>query len=288
MRRHLLTFVIVVAAVTALAAQTRRAFEVASVREATDQGGAQLGAGVQITQRQVRFSALSLRDYIGIAYGVRARQVEGPDWMANARFEIAATLPEGSKSDDLDEMLQTLLIERFQLKAHLDKREFPVYGLETTSGGLKLVKAADEPAAAVDAPVSVTGAGSAQGIVMNLGGGSSYSFANSRLDVKKLTMPVLAETLTMFVDRPVVDMTKVEGRYDATFTVTPEDYQTMLIRSAVNNGIVLPAPALRFLDTASIASLLDAMRAVGLTLESRRAPLDVVIVDSVQKAPSAN
>jgi uncharacterized protein (TIGR03435 family) len=287
MKRHLLTFVICTVAAAGLTGQTRRAFEVASVRASADTGPA-VGAGVQITQRQVRFSGLSLRDYIGIAYSVRARQVEGPDWMAGARFEISATLPEGSKSDDLDEMLQTLLLDRFQLKAHLDKREFPVYGLEIAPDGVKLVKAADEPAAAADAPVAVAGAGSAQGIAVSMGDGSAYAFGNNKLEIKKLTMPALAETLTMFVDRPVVDMTKTAGRYDGTFEVTPEDYQGMLIRSAVNNGIVLPAPALRMLDTASIASLVDALRRAGLTLESRRAPLDVVIVDSVSRTPTEN
>ena len=288
MRRSLLTVVICIGALAAPIAQAPKAFEVASIRPTADQGGAQVGAGVQITQRQVRLAGLSLRDYVAMAYGLRVRQVEAPDWLASTRFDVQATLPEGSNPNDLDEMMKTLLAARFKRRAHLDKREFPVYALESASGGIKLVKVADEPAPAADAPVAAVGAGSAAGIMVDLGGGSSYAFASNKLEIKKLTMEVLADTLTMFVDRTVVDMTRTPGRFDGTFEVTPEDYQGMLIRSAVNNGIVLPAPALRMLDTASIASLVDALRRAGLSLESRRAPLDVVIVDSIDKAPSEN
>jgi uncharacterized protein (TIGR03435 family) len=290
MTRHLLIFVIFVVAAATLAAQAGPTFEVASIRASADQGQAQVAAGVQITQRQVRFSALTLRDYVGIAYGVRARQVTGPDWISTTRFEIAATMPEGSNSEQLDDMLKALLIERFKLQAHKESREFPVYALEVAASGLKLVKIVEDPAAvpAAGAPLTVAGSGSARGIAVDLGGGSSYAFGNNRLEGKKLTMAALAETLTGFVDRPVVDMTKTEGRFDVSFDVSPEDFQGMMIRAAVSAGIVLPAPALRLLDTAGIGSLLDSMDKAGLSMPGRRAPLDFIVVDSIDKAPTEN
>lgn len=290
MIRRVLTIVMCGAATVALAAQGRPAFEVASVRASTDQGQAQVNAGVQITQRQVRFSALSLKDYVGIAYAVRARQVIGPDWIGSARFEIAATVPEGAKPDQLDGMLQSLLVDRFKLQAHKENREFAVYGLEVAAGGLKVTRSPEDTAAApaADAPLTITGGGSNRGIAVDFGGGSSYAFANNRLEGRKLTMAQLAETLTQFVDRPVVDMTRLEGKYDVTLELSPEDYQGMLIRAAVSNGVVLPAPALRLLDTASIGSLLDALGQAGLAMPGRRAPLEVVVVDSIERAPTEN
>ena len=102
-------------------------------------------------------------------------------------------------------------------------------------------------------------------------------------------MASLAGTLERFLDRPVVDMTGLKGPYNFSFEVTPEDYRAMLIRSAVVAGVVLPPEVLRILDGASSpSSLFDAMEKLGLKLESRKAPLDVVVVDSARKTPTEN
>ena len=62
----------------------------------------------------------------------------------------------------------------------------------------------------------------------------------------------------------------------------------MMSRSAVNAGISLPSQALRMLEGASPDPLSAPLRQVGLALESRRAPLDVVVVDSALKTPTEN
>ena len=62
----------------------------------------------------------------------------------------------------------------------------------------------------------------------------------------------------------------------------------MLVRAGVNAGSVLPPLALRLLDGASLASLFDAMQTVGLKLDARKAPLDLLVVDDAQKSPTAN
>jgi len=56
----------------------------------------------------------------------------------------------------------------------------------------------------------------------------------------------------------------------------------------VNSGIALPPEALRLLDNARIDSVPDALRKIGLSLDARQAPLDVVVVDSAQRAPTEN
>ncbi len=270
-----------------LAGQSRPQFEVASIRASPDQPPAQgVQAGVQITKEQARFSYLSMKDYIGIAFGVRIHQIVGPDWLGNVRFEVAATLPEKHTPAELPVMLRSLLEDRFQLRTHRESREFAVYALEVGPEGSKLVRVPD--AVPTDEPFVVRSGGSAGGVVVDLGQGSTLTLGNNRFDAKKVTMMTLTDTLARFVDRPVVDATKLEGRYDVAFDLTPEDFQAMMMRSAVAAGVALPPQALRLLENASLAAVPDALKTLGLRLESRRAPLEVVVIDGVERTPTEN
>jgi uncharacterized protein (TIGR03435 family) len=101
-------------------------------------------------------------------------------------------------------------------------------------------------------------------------------------------MEQFAANLERFADRPIVDMTGLTGRYDLAFDVNPEDYQPMLIRSAIYAGVVLPPQAMRFVESTSSAPLGDAVQQTGLKLEARKAPLDVLVIDEALKIPTAN
>ena len=102
-------------------------------------------------------------------------------------------------------------------------------------------------------------------------------------------MASLAGMLERFLDRPLVDMTGVNGAYDVSFDLTPEDYRMMLIRAAVAAGLVMSPDALRVLDgSPSPASLFEGLAKSGLRLETSRAPLDVLVVDSARKTPTEN
>jgi uncharacterized protein (TIGR03435 family) len=288
MTKPLLTFVMFAILAAAGTAQEPRRFEVASVRASQEQEQGTGQVGLRITNQQVRIVALPLRDYIASAYQLRNFQIDGPEWLTKTKFDIAATLPAGATQRDVPAMLQALLADRFALKAHRESREFPVYVLEVASGGLKLARSKTDPAAAPVTGVAVQAAGSNRGLAIDLGGGSSYSFAAGKFEGRKLTLSRLAEALNNFVERPVVDQTKTEGEFDLSFDVTPEDYQAMLVRSAVNNGVQLPPIALRALENGSNASLMDALRAAGLSLQSRRAPLEVLVIESVERMPTEN
>jgi uncharacterized protein (TIGR03435 family) len=273
---------------TAVFAQTRPAFEVASIRPSSEQQD-QVTAGVRITGSQVRVGRMSVKDYLGMAYRVKPQQIEGPDWLGQQRFEVAATIPDGAPLAQVPEMFQTLLAERFQLKVHRESKEFPVYVLGVAASGLRVK---ESPADASDAPpaaaVNVTAGGSAAGVNIDFGRGSSFTLGNNRVEIKKMTMAAVAEALTRFFDRPVVDMTGVTGRYDMTLDLTPEDYMGLLLRSAVNAGVVLPPQALRMLEGASSDPLTGPLRDAGLTLQSRKSALDVIVVDSISKTPTEN
>jgi uncharacterized protein (TIGR03435 family) len=139
------------------------------------------------------------------------------------------------------------------------------------------------------APQAFTGAGSNQGVSVNLGRGSSFNFSNNKFEAKRLDMGMLAGTLERFLDRPIVDMTDLHGSYDFSIDVTPEDYRAMLIRSAVAAGVSLPPEVRRVLDGASSPeSLYDGLGKLGLKLEARKAPLDAIVIDSALRIPTQN
>lgn len=262
-------------------------FEVASIRPTSTEQG-QVNVGLHIDGAQVRIAALTLKDYLAMAYRTKASRISGPDWISSDRFDIAATIPAGSNGQ-VPEMLQSLLADRFQLKFHKEQREFPVYALVRGKGPLKLKEIPpDDSSDAAPKPVNIAAGGSAAGVNIDLGNGSSISFVPNRLEAKKLTMEVFASSLERFADRPIVDMTGLKSQYDLSFDINPEDYQPMLIRSAVYAGVTLPPQALRLIEGNSSASLSDALQQVGLKLDPRKAPLDVIVVDDARRTPTDN
>jgi uncharacterized protein (TIGR03435 family) len=270
--------------------QARKEFEVASIRPATDQLTEAAGAGLHIDGSQVRIVNLSLKDYISIAYRMRINQIVGPDWLSAQRFDVAAKVPDGGVQADVLPMLQSLLEERFQMKAHREMREFPVYALEVAKTGLKVMPTTPDgdPFARRNGPLNLTGGGTSAGINIDLGEGSYFMLGETTVETKNLSMATLATMLTRFVDRAVVDMTDLKGGYDLKLEVTPEDRTSMLIRSAVGAGVVLPPQALALLNVGSIDSLSNALKKIGLTLDARKAPLEVIVVDRMEKTPSEN
>lgn len=268
-------------------------FEVASI---TPSGEIVAGSprpvniGIKIDGAQYHSTSFSLKDYIRIAWRVKDYQVEGPDWIASERFDISAKLPAGAPRDSVPEMLQSLLEQRFGLKFHRDKKEFPVYGLLATHKE-RLKESPPDASDGTDtgkAPVDVSATGGRGGVNVNYGHGSYVNFADNKFDAKKLSMPILAEWLGRFLDRPVVDMTSLSGIYDYKLEITAEDYRAMLIRSAIAAGVALPPEAMRLLEGATDDSLYAALQSYGLKIEPRKAPLDVIVVDHIDKAPTAN
>jgi uncharacterized protein (TIGR03435 family) len=247
--------------------------------------------GLHLDGAQVRIVALPMRDYIAMAYRVKLYQVTGPDWITSGKFDLSAKLPAGANSDQIREMLQSLLAERFGMKLHREKKDLPVYALTLGKSPLKIQESAPdasgEPAPA-KGDLNASASGGANGVSVNLGNGSYYTFANGKFTVKKVTMDMLGRQLERYVDRPIVDMTGLKGNYDLTVTVTPEDAQTMMIHAAVNAGVSLPPQVVQLADHGSIASLLDGFEQLGLKMDSRKALLDVLVVDQASKTATGN
>jgi uncharacterized protein (TIGR03435 family) len=288
---------------TACFAQTAPAlpqFEVASVRPSGPTAPEAMKLGVHIDGARMSCNYFSLTDLIRFAYQVKQYQVTGPDWLASDRFDIAATLPAGSKQDQTRDMMKALLLDRFQLKVHTEKKDFPVYALTVAKSGLKMKESApdvddatgtdpkDAPKAPARAPVNVSASGGRGGVNINYGNGSYFTFGDNKLVVRKLTTAQFCEMLARFEDRPVVDMTGLTAKYDLDLQFTEDDYRAMLIRSAVSAGVSLPPEALRMMEGASGDSLLAALEKIGLKLETRKAPLDVLVVDHMSRTPTEN
>ena len=105
---------------------THAQFEVASIRPSSP---AASNGGVRIDRAQLHYARFPFREYVARAYRVRVSQVIGPEWMTSERFDVDAKLPEGATPDQIPEMLQALLIDRFGLKQHRELREMPMYAL---------------------------------------------------------------------------------------------------------------------------------------------------------------
>jgi uncharacterized protein (TIGR03435 family) len=271
------------------AAPSGKEFEVASIRPSGEVGPGELTVGLHIDGAQVRGHFFTLKDYLAIAYKLKNYQISGPDWIASERYEITAKMPEGATRQQVPEMLQALLTSRFQIQSHHDTKQEQVYGLLLAKSGLKMQPLPDSnDSDSANSAVDMVAGGSKNGVSINMGKGSSFSFGEDKFMAKKITMPFLADMLARFVERPVVDMTGTKGSYDFTLQFSPEDFRTMMIRSAVSAGVNLPPQALQLLNGTSDAGLLTELRTLGLTLESRKAPIDMLVIDRAEKTPTEN
>jgi uncharacterized protein (TIGR03435 family) len=267
-------------------------FEVASIRPAATTEE-HVDIGMHIDGSLVRFNYLSVLACMRIAYEMKAYQFIGPEWIVTAHFDITAKLPAGASQEQVRGMLQNLLLDRFRMTVHREKRDLPVYAMTLAKGGLKLKETApDAVAPAADVPKSsldVKATGSAAGVFADLGNGAYFTFADNHLIGHKLPMWRVADLLSNFMDKPVIDMTGLGSttNYDLSFEITADDYRTMQIRGALKSGISLPPEAAQMADLPT-DSLSAAIEAAGLRLEGRKAPQDVIVIDHADKTPTEN
>jgi len=303
-------------------------FEVASIKPAPPivpqkiMSG-QMHIGMSIDSARVDIGNLSLADLIRTAYKVKPYQISGPDWMAAQRFDVLAKMPAGSTKEQVPEMLQGLLAERFKLAIHHETREHPVYALVPGKGGPKMkeaepapvpVAAAGEPAPAKPGMVIGTPDGqvrvnpNADGEGATVAGGAFGQMKVSmgeggrmRMGFARITMASLAELLSRFTDKPVLDMTELKGNYQVALDLSMDEMRSVAMAMSAQMGMPSPmggggrggnapggtSPA----DAASTpggSSILAAVQQLGLKLDSRKLPLDTIVVDHLEKMPTEN
>src|SRR5688500_14292808 len=167
-------FVCVLLLSAVVSGQGSPTFEVASIRPASEQTNA-VRAVSRIAVDQVRFVSMSIKDYIGIAFGAKPQQIIGPDWLGQERFDLAATIPDGGSPAQIPLMMQSLLADRFGMRMHRETREFPVYVLRLAKSGPKFKPSAvTTPAPERDEKpptVNVAAAGNTSGVTAEMGAG---------------------------------------------------------------------------------------------------------------------
>jgi uncharacterized protein (TIGR03435 family) len=207
--------------------------------------------------------------------------VGGPDWMRSDRFDIEAKMPGSFPSIPFEQvqlMVQSLLEDRFQLKAHRDRRELPVYELVVANGGLKMKMSDDQTSPDPGQGFIDFASGEEEGAkplprgAMRLTTGSSDTI----LSANAVQISSLVILLQGSSDRIILDKTGLTGRFDIHFRF----HRDTAPSTQTPDGAPSPSDA-------TAPSIFTAIQDLGLKLESARAPLDVVVVDSVQK-PSEN
>jgi uncharacterized protein (TIGR03435 family) len=284
------------------------AFEVASVKPAapldrSQMLSGQMHVGMKVDAARVDIGSMSVAELIRIAYRVKAYQVSGPDWMASERFDVLAKLPEGASSAQVPEMLQALLAERFKLTMHRESKEHAVYALVVGKNGPKLKESApdaDAPAATNDANPQVRISGRGENTQVTISGGqigtahmSMGPNGTMHLEAPRIGMAAFADTLSRFFDRPVVDLTELKGTYQLALDLSMEDLRTAALTMGImgpgmgaGRGAVRP-PADAASDPGGL-SIFAAVQQLGLKLEPRKVPIDFVVIDRLEKAPTEN
>jgi uncharacterized protein (TIGR03435 family) len=239
--------------------------------------------GVSNDDGMARYTNFSLKDLIRVAYRVKDFQVEGPDWIGNARFNVVAKLPSGSSQEQIPEMLQTLLTDRFKLTLHRETKEHAIYALVAGKSGPKL-KPAEVPTGGGAAADGSTGRGGPRR------GGMTVEVNNdgAHLKAPSATLASLGEMISRFSERPVVDMSGIQGQYDFDLVFSPET-----IRGGGRGGPGRAGPgdaSARPAEgaTDSAGSIYDSVQRYGLKLEPRKAPMEILLVDHIEQKPTEN
>jgi uncharacterized protein (TIGR03435 family) len=292
MRRRLLLPALLVVFSAAPIAQSNPSFDVISIKpNRTNQGipvvafqpGGRLIAG-NVVVRQV----------ILVAYGLEDVQlIDAPDWTATERFAIEARANDQTPTPTLRLMLRAMLAERFGFVAHPERRELPMYALTMARPdkrpGPRLVPSGPE-CAPVRPPEGVpmpppppppppgNGAGPIRLIFPKDQPATrrcGSMVAPGWVSARNITMSEFTGPLAQVLRRPVVDETALTGAFDLDVIFAPE---------GLGGALVGPSPA----AVADSPSLFTAIQDdLGLKLESRRGPVDVLVVDRVER-PTEN
>jgi uncharacterized protein (TIGR03435 family) len=274
--------------------------------------------GAHIDGSRAEYTYMSLKDLVANAYAVKPYQVSGPDWLAAQRYDISAKMPESAKTDDAPAMLQSLLEDRFKLAAHRETQEHPVLALVVAKGGPHLKDAPPTEAPIdPDAPLKPgeskldTPNGPARmtrnpdgSATVNMGAKGTFT---QRMDGQTLHLQASSVTMEGFADmltsmlrmgggggRQVVDMTGLKGNYQVAIDLSIAD----LIANARAQGMDIPAPrpsgtasdssAIPNASDPSGATIYASVDALGLKLENRKAPVEQIVIDRIEKTPTEN
>jgi len=238
---------------------------------------------------------VNIRQVILVAYGIENLQlVNAPDWTTSERFAIEARTSDATPTSTIRLMLRSMLAGRFSLVAHTERRELPIAALTMARAdkrpGPKLRPSGPE-CAPVRPPEGIPmpppppppppGAANASPIRIilekdePLGRRCGAMVAPGWMSARSITMEEFTRQLSPVLRRPVFNETGLAGEFDYDMIFSPE---------GLGGALVGPPPA----SVSDAPSLETALRDdLGLRLESRRGPVDVLVVDRIER-PTEN
>lgn len=231
-----------------LPAQVTPAFRHATIKPSKDFGSQ---SGYQTTPNSLSIHNKTLKDCIRLAYDVKVAQLSGgPKWVDTERYDIDAGTNGPSSDVQIMAMLQTLLKTRFKLEIRRETRMVPGYAITVLRGGMKIREV--EP-----------------------GPGHAETRRGS-IGAQRISMTKFAEALSELLGVPVTDGTGVAGVFTFIIDWAPE---------AARPGFSSDDPPPTALpDMPNGPSLFAALQEqLGLKLEARKGPLDVLVIDRAEK-----
>jgi uncharacterized protein (TIGR03435 family) len=255
---------------------------------------------------RITYENVALKQVLSTAFEVKSYQISGPAWLDSERYDITAKVPTGSTKEQMHVMLQNLLADRFGLTVHREKKEMASYILSVGKGGNKMKVADPDPPKDPNAddapgPPAMPPAGMGRGAMgkdgfpeMNVRrggrGGPMVMMmpGKAKMTCTKCSVSQLTDTLGNQLDRPVVDMTGLTGDYEFTLIFLPE-FRNMpgMVPGGRGPG---PggAPGADVQEDAAPALLAAVQDQLGLKLDQKKAPIDLVMIDHLEKIPTEN
>ena len=208
--------------------------------------------------------SLTMRNFnlvmiVAWAYHVERQQVSGPAWVESQRFDVFAKTGRPASENEIRQMLQTLLVERFKLAVHRESRRMDVLALVLPKAGHKMTSSqTGEPTQNRQDPV--------RGMVVE--GVELAEFVNEM-------------SRDVWVGVPVVDMTGLKGRFDFTWNINK--YLSAMRARVMAEGKPISD------SEATLMVMQDALAGeLGMQLEPRKAAVDVLAIDHAEKSPVEN
>lgn len=254
-------------------------FEVASVKLAANPEGRAL---LQAVPGQLQMTNITLRRLVLIAYGVQDYQLSGgPQWIDSEHYDIQAKANSSTTIQQMEgPMLQALLEDRFQLAVHHETRQLPVYELAVGKGGAKLRLSKEgscTPYSADSPPPATTGS---EPRPIFCGFHLTVDGLSRTLDGKGVTIAALAANLSRTYNsslgRNVLDATGLNGAFDIHLNWSIDQI------SSPSDSDTPPSQ-----DRTAPPLFTALQEQLGLKLESARGPVEVLVIDHIEK-PSAN
>jgi len=224
------------------------AFEVATIKPNHGNGNRSPSRYPSLQNGTLTAENVSLKTLLGVAYGLSTVRITGPAWIDSDRFDLAGKAPEGVPDTEVMPLLQNLIKDRFHAEVHLETKEMLAYEMTVTKDGLKI-----QPFEAEHPPVTP----------QNRGGSLLIGVA---------TMPQIADALARAAERPVVEKTGIAGRYSYILSFTPFSAR---------------APDSRA-DLAPPDLFTAVQQQLGLKLESKKEPIEILVVDRAERVPIEN